>query len=140
VSEELFTIEEANALIPKLEIIMERLQRHRLTLRTQIEEVSQSTGLPPASLTAAQILELRPQLQQIVEEIEGSIEEIRQCGGQLKGLDLGLVDFPAERDGELILLCWQYGEKEIGYYHTPDGGFAGRKPLHEHAGKTKYLQ
>lgn len=139
-SERLFTIEEANALIPKLEVIMERLQRHRVTLRTQIEELAQSTGCPPTSLTATQILELRPQLQQIVEEIEVALEEIRQCGGHFKGLDLGLVDFPAERNGKVILLCWQYGEKEIGYYHTLEGGFAGRKPLHAHAGKTRYLQ
>ena len=47
----------------------------------------------------------------------------------VKDLDRGLVDFPAFRHGEEVLLCWQVGEDEIGYWHGVDDGFAGRKPL-----------
>jgi hypothetical protein len=129
VSKRLFTVEEANTLIPRLEFIMGKLQRNGLALREQVGELARVTGQSPESLTTAQILELRPQLGTIVEELEALLGEIEACGGELKGLDLGLVDFPAEIDGELVLLCWQYGEKEIGYYHSFEAGFAGRKPL-----------
>ena len=48
---------------------------------------------------------------------------------EVKDLDEGLVDFPAQRHGETVLLCWQLGEDEIRYWHTPQEGFAGRRPL-----------
>ena len=47
----------------------------------------------------------------------------------VKDLDRGLVDFPALRDGEEVLLCWQVGEGEVAYWHGLEEGFAGRKPL-----------
>ena len=50
-------------------------------------------------------------------------------GVLVKDLDRGLVDFPALRDGEEVLLCWQVGEGEIAYWHGLEEGFAGRKPL-----------
>ncbi len=128
-SRRLFTVEEANTLIPRLEFIMGKLQRNGLALREQVGELARVTGQAPESLTTADILELRPQLGMIVKELEALLGEIEACGGELKGLDLGLVDFPAEIGGEIVLLCWQYGEKEIGYYHSFEAGFAGRKPL-----------
>ncbi len=139
-SERLFTVHEANALIPKLELIMSQLQRHGATLSAQIEEIAHATGQPPETLNTAQLIELRPELAPVIEELETLLGEIEACGGELKGLDLGLVDFPAEIGGEVVLLCWQYGEKEIGYYHTRQAGFAGRKPLNAAATPPRYLQ
>jgi hypothetical protein len=140
VSRRLFTVEKANALIPRLEIFMGKLQRHGLALREQLAELARQTGQAPDDLSMGQILELRPQLQPLVEELQTLLDEIDACGGQMKGLDLGLVDFPAEIDGEIVLLCWQYGEKEIAYYHSLEGGFAGRKPLSPTADRSKSLQ
>ena len=59
------------------------------------------------------------------------LERIRALGGAVKELDTGLVDFPGRRDGEDILLCWRLGEKRVGFWHTLEGGFAGRRPLDE---------
>jgi hypothetical protein len=140
VSKRLFTVEEANTLIPRLELIMGKLQRNGLALREQVGELARVTGQSPESLTTAHILELRPQLATVVEETEALLGEIEACGGELKGLDLGLVDFPAEIDGELVLLCWQYGEKEIGYYHSFEAGFAGRKALDPNSRRQGPLQ
>ena len=139
-SERLFTVHEANALIPKLELIMSRLQRHGATLSAQIEEVAHATSQPPETLTTTQLIELRPELTPVIEELEALLAEIEACGGELKGLDLGLVDFPTEIGGEVVLLCWQYGEKEIAYYHSRQAGFSGRKPLNAAATRTRYLQ
>ncbi len=139
-SERLFTVHEANALIPKLELIMSQLQCHGATLSTHIDEVAHATGQSPETLTSTQLIELRPELSPIIEALETLLAEIEGCGGELKGLDLGLVDFPTEIDGEVVLLCWQYGEKEIAYYHSRQAGFAGRKPLNASSTRTRYLQ
>jgi hypothetical protein len=128
-TERLFTIDEANALIPRLEIIMSKLQQHNLALRDALTELAQDTDQRLESLSTAQILELRPQLQPVIDALETLLYELESWGVQLKGLDLGVIDFPAELNGESVLLCWQYGEKEIAYYHSPEAGFAGRQPL-----------
>ena len=135
-----FTIEEANALIPRLEIILSQLQQHSRVLRDVISDLSEASGEVPDDLTTEELLALRPEVRPVAAAMEGLLRDIEATGAQFKGLALGLVDFPAEIDGEPILLCWQYGEKEIGYYHTPDGGFAGRKPLHAAVALVRSLQ
>src|SRR5262249_16265442 len=117
-----------------------KLQRDGLQLRAQVGQLARELGQSIDSITSAHILELRPHLYPVVEELEGLLGEIESHGGQLKGLDLGLVDFPAEIEGERVLLCWQYGEKEIGSYHTEEAGFAGRKPLEPRTPRAKLLQ
>jgi hypothetical protein len=57
------------------------------------------------------------------------VDEIGTHGAQVKDLDSGLIDFPALRRGETVLLCWQLGEDEIAWWHSVDDGFAGRRPL-----------
>jgi len=52
-----------------------------------------------------------------------------ELGVEVKDLDEGLVDFPALRRGETVLLCWRLGEDDVGYWHTVQEGFAGRRPL-----------
>ena len=62
-------------------------------------------------------------------ELRESMFELRDREIVLRDLDRGLVDFPALRDGEEIYLCWLEGEEEIGFWHEPGAGFAGRRPL-----------
>lgn len=57
------------------------------------------------------------------------IAELEDLGVVVKDLDYGLVDFPADRYGEKVMLCWRYGESEVLYWHKPNEGFNGRKPL-----------
>jgi hypothetical protein len=138
-AERLFEVSEANALIPKLELIMEQLQRHTRTLREEMQDLARANAVRPEELTTSRVLELRPAVKPVVDAVEALLREIRACGAQFKGIELGLVDFPAEIDGEVVLLCWQYGEKEIGFYHAIDEGFAGRKPL-DGGSSRGYLQ
>ena len=58
-----------------------------------------------------------------------TIDEIVERGAEVKDLDEGLIDFPALRHGETVLLCWKLGEDEIRYWHALEDGFAGRQPL-----------
>ena len=62
------------------------------------------------------------------EALSDEIEQVRALGGEVKDIEIGLVDFPARRRGEEILLCWRLGEKTIGFWHAVEAGFAGRRP------------
>jgi hypothetical protein len=88
-----------------------------------------------------EVLRLRPGLHGLVEEINRVVHDIEELGGVLKDLELGLVDFPTDIAGERVYLCWQYGEKAVGYWHRVDDGFSGRKPLRRRAvTPSRYLQ
>ena len=57
------------------------------------------------------------------------IAELEDLGVEVKDLDFGLVDFPAERYGECVVLCWRYGEADVSFWHKPNEGYNGRKSL-----------
>lgn len=136
---QLFTVEEANALIPRLELIMGRMQRLGIELRHAIEAMARETDEPMMNVEVAQLLERRPELQALVEELEHCIAEIAEQGAHFKGLELGLVDFPGEIDGQLGLLCWQYGEKETAHWHSLDAACDQRQLLPSANGRS-FLQ
>lgn len=71
------------------------------------------------------------QIRKLEAEIRDLAEELERIGCSYKdwGFEAGLVDFPAEIDGEQVLLCWRSDEEEVGFYHTYEGGFAGRTPI-----------
>ncbi|MEP6641901.1 MAG: DUF2203 domain-containing protein [Gaiellales bacterium] len=78
----------------------------------------------------------RPEVRELRETVEASHAELNEIvarftaeGVQVKDMDRGLIDFPAEVDGREALLCWHVGEPRIAYWHSPDDGFAGRRPL-----------
>jgi hypothetical protein len=64
-----------------------------------------------------------------IKEINERIAKVQKLGVVLKDIDLGLIDFPADRFGENVMLCWRLGEAEVSYWHTIYEGYAGRKPL-----------
>jgi hypothetical protein len=62
--------------------------------------------------------------------LRAAVEELTDQGIVLRDVDAGLVDFPARLDdGREYLLCWVLGEPEVAFWHWPDAGFAGRRPL-----------
>jgi hypothetical protein len=138
-TEKTFRLEEANAIVPRLHALMERLQRGALRLHDEMSDLARTTGVEIASLTPEELLRQRPAARVLIEELDGVVQEIEACGAHLKDVQLGLVDFPAEIDGEIVYLCWQFGEPEIAFWHRIDDGFAGRRPLPGTAG-PRYLQ
>jgi len=124
-----FTIEEANALIPRLEMLMADAQRAAVTLRAAMQDTVGGEEEGRDTRTTKDVLRVRPDLADDVHRLEWAVAEIEALGCQFKGLDLGLVDFPALIDGTTVLLCWQYGEKQIAFWHRADEGFAQRRSL-----------
>ena len=138
-SEKRFRVDEANATVPRLQLLMERLQRAALRLHEEMQRLAEETGGSLARVTTDDLLRHRPAARELVAEVEAVVQAIEESGAVLKDIQLGLVDFPAELDGEAIYLCWQFGEPEIGFWHAVGEGFAGRQPL---PGRTRlrYLQ
>ena len=127
-----FTPDEANAELvavrPLVERMVEQRQAHVDALARQ-EELEghirgNGGGIPPAELA-----ETAAEVERVARELAKTIDDIVAHGAEIKDLDEGLIDFPALRHGETVLLCWKLGEDEIRYWHTVEDGFAGRQEL-----------
>lgn len=121
----LFTVAEANALLPRIRVIMEGMQAIRqeaMVLRPDVWPVLEKAVGNGGSRKAGELLVLFKQFEKLLTELQG-------YGCELKGLEQGLVDFPAIIHGRTVYLCWQYNEPEIKFWHDIDAGFAGRQPL-----------
>ena len=127
-----FTPEEANAALAHVRPLVERLvaqRREHLDALERQEELEgrirgNGGGIPPATLA-----ETAAQVDRIARELAQTVDAIGEHGAEVKDLDEGLIDFPAFRSGETVLLCWRLGEDEIRYWHTVEEGFAGRQEL-----------
>ena len=72
-----------------------------------------------------------------LEEVKDALAEIDSIGVQVKDIDIGLLDFPCIVEGQVVLLCWKMGEDAITHWHSPEEGFAGRKPIDERIARPK---
>jgi hypothetical protein len=129
VRERSFTIEQADAYVPRLEALITRMQQSALRLRTERDAVAAALAMEAPSLPVDRLLAERPQLRRVVEDLDAAIEAIERLGVELKDVELGLIDFPAVLDGEAVYLCWQFGEDRVRFWHRRSEGFGGRRPL-----------
>ncbi len=129
----IFTLEEANALLPALELEFGRLAR----LRSELGPLIEALGGPE---TAVEILQegrapaagrerVADRLRSVAGEIRAGVERVNALGCVVKDIEAGLVDFFAMRDEEPVFLCWQFGEPAVAHWHTVEEGFAGRRPI-----------
>jgi hypothetical protein len=127
-----FTLEEANAALVGLRPIVERMVQHRRNLiaaqKLQAELVTRIAG-NGGDMMPSDLREAAETIQGEASAIADCAERINAGGAEIKSLEEGLLDFPAKRGDEDVLLCWKLGEDEIRYWHGVDEGFAGRKPL-----------
>lgn len=119
-----YSREEASALLPWVVEQLERIRSARDRLgdadaRAALAATGQGNGGgAPGKVVSEGFLELRE-----------TMLELRRREIVLRDLDRGLIDFPSIRGAQEIYLCWQEGEPEIGFWHDPEAGFAGRRPL-----------
>lgn len=122
----LFTLQEANELLPDVAVNLKEIKRLYSTIAVYRESARAAAG---SSEFGGGMLGGSRYVQALYET--GKITtELDELGIQLKDYSRGLIDFPSEKDGRIILLCWQLGEEErIEWWHELEAGFAGRQPL-----------
>jgi len=136
-----FTLEEAQSLLP----VLESLLRTALSGKKLIQEVDAELQAIAyrVFLNGGTLLDIIPLARRKAERakaeqrVHDALAEIDAIGVQVKDLDIGLLDFPCEVDGRTVLLCWKLGEKRISHWHSPEEGFAGRKPIDERIAKAR---
>jgi hypothetical protein len=132
-AEKYFNRHEAEELLPVIGQFLEEARKQKLALDSVSAEISNAAlrimmlggSLPPFT----ELHRKKSQRDKIAEQLARTVEEIQKTGCLVKDLETGLVDFPSQRGGEEVYLCWKLGEARIGYWHGIEEGFAGRKPL-----------
>jgi len=127
-----FTPDEANALLDEVRPVAEALVAHRramaVTATRQARLVQRIAG-NGGDVDPQEPRALEEEFKREDAAAVRCVKELQALGVLVKDLDRGLVDFPALRGDEEVLLCWQVGEDEIAYWHGVEEGYAGRKPL-----------
>ena len=125
----LFTVEEANNLLPLLRPLMKQIFDKLDFLRLETETVIREENLSPDSPNLMERLHERDTIACLIQEVRELVDEVNTYGCVCKGVEEGLVDFPCVFSGEIVFLCWRYGEENLTHWHRIEDGFAGRRPL-----------
>jgi hypothetical protein len=134
-SDRTFTLDEAHTLLP----VLESLLRTAITAKKVVEDFEGELQALAHRifLNGGTHIDVIPLARRKAERVKAeqrakdAMAEIDSIGVQVKDLDIGLLDFPCEVEGEIILLCWKLGEKSITHWHGTREGFASRKPIDE---------
>ena len=136
-----FTLDEAQDLLPILEsLLRSSIEGKRVieSVEAEFQAVTHQVFLRGGmSLNVVHLASRKAQRDKALQRVKDAMAEIDAIGVQVKDLDIGLLDFPCEVDGQVILLCWKLGEKAITHWHGVSEGFAGRKPVDERISKAK---
>lgn len=140
-SDRTFTLDEAQSLLP----VLESLLRTAIKAKKIIEKVDaeQQALQHRVFLNGGMFLDVvslarrKAERAKAEQRAKDAVAEIDSIGVQVKDLDMGLLDFPCEVEGQIILLCWKLGEKGITHWHGTSEGFAGRKPIDQRIAKAK---
>ena len=140
-AERTFTLDEAQSLLP----VLESLLRTAMTSKKLMEEVDAELQVVSHRIflygglfvNVVPLARRKAERAKAEQRAKDALAEIDSIGVQVKDLDIGLLDFPCEVDGQTILLCWKAGEKSIAHWHGMQEGFAGRKPIDERIAKAR---
>jgi hypothetical protein len=131
-AERSFTPAEANNALAEVRPVAERL----VAVRTRMRELEHAQGELVTAIggngggyAASDLNAAQSELGSLADAALACVERLEELGVVIKDLDLGLLDFPAERDGREVLLCWHVGEESVAFWHGLEEGYAGRKPV-----------
>ena len=132
-----FTVGEVEDLIPRLEQIFVHVLQLRAGLRA-LERKLDHAGVPVTRESvfedeggSKEVRQAKAVFRGFYEALADELMNVKALGGEVKDLEMGLVDFVGKRGDDEILLCWKMGEKSIAFWHTLDSGFSGRRPIDE---------
>ena len=131
-----FSVASANQTLPLVRAIVSDIVELYPEVRDREERLTRITrGRSKDSraddLYTEEVEQVRQDLERDVERLQGFIDELQELGVEFKDPVMGLVDFPAKRDGKEVCLCWKLGEATVDFWHTVDGGFQAREQLND---------
>jgi hypothetical protein len=140
-SDRTFSLDEAHSLLP----VLESLLRTAIAGKKVIEEVEGEQQVlrhriflnGGTFLNVVQVARRKAERIKAEQRAKDALAEIDSIGVQVKDIDIGLLDFPCEVEGEVILLCWKVGEESITHWHGTQEGFASRKLIDERIARGK---
>jgi hypothetical protein len=136
-----FTLEEAQSLLAVLESLLRTAIDNKKVIEGfegEMQSLSQrifvngGTHVDVVSLARRKAERVKAE-----QRAKDALAEIDSIGVQVKDLDIGLLDFPCEVEGQIVLLCWKLGESGITHWHGADEGFAGRKTIDERIARSR---
>lgn len=132
----IYSVEEANRLIPWLEESLETLAETAREVSLLNRELTvlgaiAVTGATSQSEDMRELAEKRAREKELLARFRAQLAEVAGRGCILRDLEIGLVDFYTLARDRIVCLCWRRGEPEIGHWHPVDQGFSGRRPLSE---------
>lgn len=132
---EFFTRAQAEALLPQLEASLRELQALRTELAASERELheTQTRVASNGHLPLDDLASLPDQVADLTRRLSERARDVAESGAVIKDLEMGLLDFPALREGREVYLCWRLGEERIGWWHEIDAGLSGRQPLDDDA-------
>jgi len=124
-----FTPELANRSLPLVRRIVEDIVVQFARWQARVREFELASANNSVAAPDPRAAELERDVAVLAAELEHFQRELAALGVEVKDYVQGLVDFPAERDGRVVCLCWRLGEPAVEFWHEVDAGFAGRQPL-----------
>ncbi len=130
-----FTVADVDALVPTLERIFIDVLQLRAGLRALENKLERANvrmsrdELLESDDGSPDVRRAKALFRGYYEALSDQLARVKALGGEVKDVEVGLVDFPSQRLGEQILLCWRFGEKKVEYWHPVDGGFGARRPV-----------
>ena len=134
-AQQLFSLEEVNALVPELTRIVGKQLELRASIEKMLDDLAEITGargdVTPRSEDTPDVRRQKRDVARAVDTYQQGWTEVEVLGGVLKDPKEGLVDFYGKVGERLVWLCWKFGETRIDHYHQLDEGFSGRKRIEE---------
>jgi hypothetical protein len=125
-----FTPDEANSALDQVRPLAERMVELRARLGELEDEQREVVRIVAGNGSGEGVGDARtPEFTKLARELQDVVDELTSIGIQLKDADTGLLDFPAVRDGEDVLLCWSVGEPAVEWWHGLEDGYAGRQGI-----------
>jgi hypothetical protein len=129
-ADKLFTLDEALALLPTVRQLLSEIRDRKREVdaaSADLERILAATG--GNGNVADDLARARQAMETAATRLQAVMQELDETGAELKGIEEGLIDFPSQREGRVVYLCWRFGEETISFWHELDAGFAGRQPL-----------
>ncbi len=128
-----FTFLEAEALLPRVEQLLQTLIEHKReyeTAEAELNRINQRIALTGGmTIDRQEIQHIRSRRDASARSLKEAVDTIQEIGCELKDIEIGLIDFPALYRGQEVYLCWKLGESGIGFWHRVEDGYRGRQPI-----------